>query len=179
MSEAVRRKFIRELIPSDLEWAWRITENERLAEEIGEEIAQRIKAPIIMPRPKIEFPDTALRFLKPHQHLTVQAGETKRVYYYSLPGDHKGVIQRIGNTYFTDTKAVWRVDGKEVYGKPIEREIASVNNPLELRPPILVTQRIEWIVKNESGEYDYDYHVICDGISVHKKEFNLLLQWLQ
>lgn len=178
---SVKKRLIRGFAPPEFDFAFEIIERELLAEQIGEEIARAIRAPITIPPviPKIEFPSTALRFLKPHQHLTVPAGETKRVYYYKLPGDHMGVIQRVGNTYFAETKARWLVDGKEVYGVPIEREIANINNPLELRPPIMVTQRIEWTVKNESGEFDRDYHVVIDGISCHKSEFNLLLSWLK
>jgi hypothetical protein len=178
----------REEKPEDWDWAWKIINREELAEEIGEEMARvlyrfpQIRPPLVAP-PKIvlpiTFPETALRFLKPHQYLTVPTNSTKKVYFYKLPGDHRGVIQRVGNTFYAETKATWRVDGKEVYGQSIEREIANINNPLELRPPIPVTDRIEWIVKNESGEFDREYHVICDGISCHKSEYDLLLSWLK
>jgi hypothetical protein len=170
----------------DWDWAWKIINREQLAEEIGEEMARvlyqfpalRPAAPAPAVIPKVAFPETALRFLKPHQYLTVPAGETKRVYFYKLPGNHKGVIQRVGNTFYKDTKARWLVDGKEVYGQSIEREIANINNPLELRPPIPVTDRIEWTVKNESGEYDREYHVLLDGISCHKNEYDALMSWV-
>jgi len=177
------KKPVKEFIPKELQWAWETIEGENLAEEIGLEVARAIRAPVVMPPTvvvsKMEFPSTALRFLKPHQYLTVPTNSTKRVYFYKLPGDHKGVIQRIGNSYYSETKATWRVDGKEVYGQPIEREIANINNPLELKPPIPVTDRIEWTVKNESGEFDREYHTIIDGISCHKSEYDLLLSWLK
>lgn len=130
MSQSFRRKFIKDFIPPEFEPAWEIIQREQLAEAIGEELARVIRAPVVAPPvvvPKIRFPATALRFLKPHQYLTVPAGSTKRVYFYRLPGDHLGVIQRVGNTHYSETKATWRVDGKDVYGQPIEREIANIN----------------------------------------------------
>jgi len=183
MSSSRLKKPVKEFIPPEFKLAEEIIERESLAEEIGEEIVRAIRAPVVMPPtvvvPEMEFPSTALRFLKPHQYLTVPTNSTKRVYFYKLPGDHRGVIQRVGNTFYSETKATWRVDGKEVYGQPIEREIANINSPLELRPPIPVTDRIEWIVKNESGEFDREYHVLMDGISCHKSEYDLLLSWLK
>jgi hypothetical protein len=169
----------------NFEKAWQTIRDERLAEEIGQEIARnisRVGVPAITPAITgpggRTLPGTSLRFLKAHQFLTVPANSTKTVYYYRLPGNHMGAIQRVGNTHYADTKSRWLVDGKEVYESPIERELADINSPVEIRPPITVSERIEWIVKNESGENDYVYHVVIDGISCHKDEFTLLLSWL-
>jgi len=187
----------RRFVPPELRPAWEIIEKEELAEQIGDEMARQLKSilfpaltsqpttPItvattpVTPLLQSQFPSTALRFLNPHQYLIVPANSQKRVYYYKLPPDHMGVIQRIGNTYYPDTKARWLVDGNEVYGKPIEREIASINSLLELRPPIPVMQRVEWYITNSSGEYDRECHVVIEGISCHRSEFALLLSWLK
>jgi hypothetical protein len=163
--------------------AWAMINRENMAEEIAQEIARNIST--VVPKapqaalPTLSFPSTALRFLRAHQYLTVKSNTTATVYYYELPGNHVGVIQRVGNTFYEDTKSRWLVDGNEVYESPIERELSDINSPMELRPPIPVTERIEWIVQNNSGENDYTYHVVIDGISCRKDEYQLLLSWLK
>lgn len=165
----------------DFAWAWEIIDREELAEELSElRQVPTFQIPPLVPAPTpLTFPETALRFLNPHQYVTVPAGGTKTVYSYRLPGNHLGVLQRVANSYYVDTEATWLVDGKSVYNQPIDREIAGINSPLELRPPIPVANRIEWKVINKSGEFDRDYHVLIDGISCHKSEYDLLLSWLK
>jgi hypothetical protein len=108
------------------------------------------------------------KFYKPYQYATIAAGESGRVYYYKIPDSCVGFIQQVANAWFANTKLDWIVDGEHVEPNLIERQIATIIEPKEYNPPILVRNYIEWIAYNNSTA-SHVFEVLTDGFLVHKK----------
>ena len=103
----------------------------------------------------------------PHQYKQVKSGESATLYYFKVPKGMVLFIEKIANNWFENTYYIFKIDGERVYDK-LERSIASLNNPLVIKPPYVVKNYIKWEVYNNS-DYDWTFTVFCDG-KLYKEE---------
>ena len=95
-----------------------------------------------------------------YQTLTIAAGERGRVYYFPITGGYTAFIRSVANAWAANTYYNWLVDGELI--EKVERAIAALNSPLEIKPPIIAKRSIEWYGVNESGA-SVVFEVVMEG----------------
>jgi hypothetical protein len=102
-------------------------------------------------------------FINPHQTTTITGNNANQTIIFSLsiPEGTIGFINEVANNWFPNTIIYWYVDG-ELY-KKIDYQMAEINNPKQVNPPILVKSIIEFkAVNNDSSAHAFE--VLCDGL---------------
>lgn len=108
-------------------------------------------------------------FVKAYQFKNVPAGQKDTVFSINIPQDEIGIITTVGNSWFVDTSLEWKVDDRLVEHVPIQRKVAPITNPMQVRIPVEDT--IEWIANNTSTN-DYVFEVLCNGFLIDEKVYN-------
>jgi len=97
----------------------------------------------------------------------VEAGSTKTVYRLDVPKGSVAFIWIVANNPMpAGSHAEWIVDGELVelpdlkIGTPITRQIAPLEKPLKINPPILAKKQVLWIV---FSPVNYEYVVGLNG----------------
>lgn len=100
-------------------------------------------------------------FHTPYQYKDIGAGKSGRVFELKIPGDVTGgIITHIANNWFPNTYWEFEVDFEKVYESKVERKIAPVTEPKQVR--ILVREKIEARAYNDSTS-DHTFEMLCDG----------------
>ncbi|MCK5615619.1 hypothetical protein KAR91_77860 [Candidatus Pacearchaeota archaeon] len=111
-------------------------------------------------------------FVKSYQFKTVKAGGKDTIFLINIPQDEVGIITTVANSWFIDTSLEWKVDDRLVEHVPIQRVVAPLNNPLQVRIPVEDT--IEWIANNDSTN-DHVFEVVCNGFLIDEKLYKRIL----
>lgn len=95
------------------------------------------------------------------QYKTVKAGESRVVFYYKIPNDYVGFIYELANSWYPDTHLGWEIDHQPI--ETLEREIAPLDKPKIIDPPLVVEEEIKFTAYNDDYR-DHRFGVFCDGI---------------
>lgn len=97
----------------------------------------------------------------PFQGKLIEAGESGVVFYYKIPDDYVGFIYELANSRHPRTYLGWEIDHYPI--EALEREIAPLDRPKQIYPPIVVENEIKFTAYNEDTQ-DLWFGVFCDGI---------------
>lgn len=97
----------------------------------------------------------------PFQSKLVKAGESGVVFYYKIPNDYVGFLYELANTREPNTWLGFEIDHHPI--ETLQREIAPLDRPKQIYPPIVVEDEIKFTAYNEDDK-DWWFGVFCDGI---------------
>jgi hypothetical protein len=111
-------------------------------------------------------------FVKSYQFKNVPSGKKDTVFSLNIPQDTVGIITTVANSWFVNTSLEWKVDDRLVEHVAIQRVVAPLSNPLQVRIPVEDT--IEWTAINDSTD-DHVFEVVCNGFLIDEKLYKRVL----
>jgi len=97
----------------------------------------------------------------PFQGKLIKAGESGVVFYYKIPNDYVGFLMELANSWHLNTYLGFEIDYQPI--EALEREIAPLDRPKQLYPPIVVENEIKFTAYNQDTK-NWWFGVFCDGI---------------
>lgn len=101
-------------------------------------------------------------FERPYQRKLVAAGQEEEVYRLTVPPSYVGVITRMANSWFPNTKLFRLIDNKTMEPE-IERIVAPLDNPMAVK--LFAQREVVWRARN-SDAIEHTFEVFMDGFYI-------------
>lgn len=99
---------------------------------------------------------------KPYQYAVVSAGAKVKMFDIKVPKRYILFINRIGNSWYANTYYIFKIDHLDVFEPKIRRQIAPVNQPIEIDPPFVAFSSVEvWAVNEDTTDHAMEF--LLDG----------------
>lgn len=96
-------------------------------------------------------------FLNPYRKLSIAAGESALIYEEKLAGPEVGFWKFFANSYYGQIHYMVYVDGG-LYQK-VERIFGEINNPAELKPPVVIKRSLRiWGFNNSTATHIFEVY---------------------
>lgn len=103
-----------------------------------------------------------------HQFKAVDAGKSEIVWHLNIPKPYILFINALGNSWYPNTEYTLYIDGEKV--EDIEREVAPINNPVRIDPPIVAFYEVKVIGTNNDKER-HMLEFLIDGFLIEKPTY--------